>query len=55
MMKRSTVEHIIKEGFLMATADQQRKLQAVLQQIGQMGEEIDESVYNQVLNILRNK
>ena len=55
MMKRSTVEHIIKEGFLMATAEKQKQLQAILQQIGQMDDEIDDLVYNQVLNILHNK
>ena len=54
-MNRTTLKHIIKEGFLMATAEQQKQLQAVLQQIDQMGEEIDISFYNQVLNILRNK
>ena len=55
-MNRTTLKHIIKEGFLMATAEQQKQLQAILQQIDQMnGEEIDISIYNQVLNILRNK
>jgi hypothetical protein len=54
-MNRTTLKHIIKEGFLMATAEQQKQLQAVLQQIDQMDEEIDISIYNQVLNILRNK
>jgi hypothetical protein len=38
---------------LVATAEKQRQLQAMLQQVEQMGEEIDEAQYSRVLDIIR--
>ena len=53
MVAKSIVVRTIKEGFLVSTAEKQRQLQAMLQQVEQMGEEIDESQYSRVLDIIR--
>ena len=52
MMKRQFVARVIKDGFLMASADKKRALQAELQQLEQMGEEVPEEEYQKVLAIL---
>jgi len=53
MISKDIVVRTIKEGFLMSTAEKQRQLQAMLQQVEQMGEEIDEAQYARVIEILR--
>ena len=55
MMKKVMIERMIKEGFLMGTAEKKRALQAELQQLEQMGEEVPDEMYNKILGILNTR
>ena len=52
MVKKTMVERMIKEGFLMGTAEKKRALQAELQQLEQMGEEVPDEMYHKIINLL---
>ena len=55
MMKKTVVERMIKEGYLFATAEKQRALQAELQQLEQMGEEVPDETYQKILGIISSR